>query len=143
VSGTLKIRATNGPVSVHDSAGTVEVHTSNGPISFGGGGGEVHLTAQNGPIALELAGEVWNGASLEARTINGPVSISMPDGFRTGVRVETSGHAPVSCAAGACKGAWTDNQRVIQLNGSQDTIRVSTSNGPVSVHGPRKTGRVI
>ncbi len=146
VTGALKVRATNGPVSVRDSSGTLDVHTTNGPISFGGGGGEVRLTAQNGPISLELAGDIWNGSLLEARTVNGPVSLSLPETFHSGVRVETSGHAPVSCAAGPCRGAWTDtssDQRVMQLNGSQDTIRVSTRNGPVSVHGPRKSTRII
>ena len=143
VIGSLKIRTTNGPVSLHDCEGTAEVHTQNGPISFRGTGGEVHLDAHNGPISLELSGDVWNGTLLEARTINGPVSLSLPDTFHSGVRVETSGHAPVSCAAGACQGAWSDGQRVMQLNGSADTIRVSTSNGPVSVHAPKKTGRII
>jgi hypothetical protein len=146
VSGTVKLRATNGPVSVNDSAGMVEVYTANGPISFNGGGGEVHLIAQNGPISLNLAGEVWNGSQLEARTVNGPVSVNIPDSFRSGVRLETSGHSPVSCGAGACRGAWTDqgsNQRIIQLNGSQDTIRVSTTNGPVSVKGPSKSRRIL
>ena len=146
VNGTIKVRATNGPVAIRDCAGVVEVHTANGPISFNGGGGEVHLTAQNGPISLNLAGEVWNGSQLDARTINGPVSIVVPDAFRSGVRVETSGHSPVSCGAGACRSAWTNtgsNQHVIQLNGSQDTIRVSTSNGPVSVNGPGKGKKII
>jgi len=146
IAGTVKARALNGPISVSDSAGMVEVNTTNGPISFSGGGGEVHLTAHNGPISLNLAGETWNGPRLEAHTDNGPVSLNVPDAFRSGVRVETSGHSPVSCKAGACQNAWTDassNQRVIQMNGSQDTIRVSTSNGPVSVNGSKKTGRII
>jgi len=146
INGTVKLRATNGPVSVNDCAGVVEVHTANGPISFNGGGGEVHLIAQNGPISLNLAGEVWNGSQLEARTINGPVSVSVPELFRSGVRLETSGHSPVSCGASACRSAFTDlssNQRVMQLNGSQDTIRVSTSNGPVSINGSNKSRRIM
>jgi hypothetical protein len=146
VNGTVKLRATNGPVSVNDCAGMVEVHTANGPISFSGGGGEVHLIAQNGPISLNLAGEVWNGSQLEARTVNGPVSVNVPDSFRSGVRLETSGHSPVSCAASACRGAWTDassDRHILQLNGSQDTIRVSTNNGPVSINGSNKARRIL
>jgi DUF4097 and DUF4098 domain-containing protein YvlB len=146
VNGSLKLRATNGPVSVNDCAGLVEVHTANGPISFNGGGGEVHLIAQNGPISLNLAGEIWNGSQLEARTINGPVSVNVPDSFRSGFRLETSGHSPVSCRASACSGAFTDmtsNQRIMQFNGSQDTIRVSTNNGPVSINGSNKTRRIM
>jgi hypothetical protein len=146
VTGTLKVRSTNGPVSLHDSSGTLEVHTNNGPISFANGGGEVHLVAQNGPISLDLAGDIWNGSKLDAHTVNGPVSVSMPATFHSGVRVETSGHAPVSCSIDPCRGAWTDtssNQHVMQFNGSQDTVRVSTSNGPVSVHAPKKDRNII
>ncbi len=145
IMGQTKLRAQNGPVSVRDCTGLVEVHTTNGPISFNGGGGEVHLNAQNGPISLKLAGEVWNGSQLEARTVNGPVSIIVPDGFRSGVRVETDGHSPISCAATSCRDAIMNagEQRVIHFNGSQDTIRVSTSNGPVSVNGGSKGRRII
>jgi len=145
ISGSLKLRATNGPIAVRDCAGQVEVHTANGPISFSGGGGEVHLNANNGPISLELAGDIWNGSQLQARTLNGPVSLTMPDTFRSGIRVETDGNSPMSCGAAACRNAWRDNashQRTLQLNGSQDTIRVSTGNGPVAVKGSSKARRI-
>jgi len=137
VQGNVKARAVNGPISLNDVAGVVDVKTTNGPISFNGGGGEVHLTANNGPISLNLQGEVWNGSLLEAHTDNGPVSLNIPDTYRTGVRLQTSGGAPMSCRAGACQTAWTDkntDQRVMQLNGSSETIRVSTNHGPVSVN---------
>ena len=61
-----------------------------------------------------------------------------PDTFRSGIRLEMDGHAPVSCGIESCRSAFTDatsNQKILQLNGSQDTVRVSTQNGPVSVGG--------
>ena len=103
MTGNVKVRAVNGPISLKDCGGQVDAHTTNGPISFSGGSGEVHLTAQNGPISLELAGESWNGPQLDARTVNGPVSISIPDNFRSGVRLQTTGHAPLSCKIEACR----------------------------------------
>ena len=145
ISGKVKVRAVNGPIALKDCGGQVDAHTTNGPISFSGGSGEVRLNAQNGPISLELSGETWNGPMLDARTVNGPLSISIPENFRSGVRLRTSGSAPLSCKIEACRTALTDasrpEERTIQLNGSADTVRVSTSNGPVSVNGPRK--RVI
>ncbi len=145
VTGTIKVRASNGPIALKDCAGQIDAQTTNGPISFHGGGGEVHLNAKNGPISLELAGEIWNGSLLDARTVNGPVSVNIPENFRSGVRLQTTGHAPLSCKIEACRTAFTDasqsENRTIQLNGSADTIRLSTNNGPVSVNGPRR--RVI
>ena len=142
ISGGIKVRAVNGPISLKDCGGQIDAQTTNGPISFSGSTGDVHLNAQNGPISLELAGEVWNGPTLEAHTVNGPLSISIPENFRSGVRLQTSGHAPLSCKIEACRNAYTDashsDTRTIQLNGSADTVRVSTNNGPVSVSGPRR-----
>jgi len=146
VAGTLKLRASNGPVAVKDCAGLVEVTTQNGPIALAGGGGEVHLTAHNGPISVELAGEVWNGSRLEARTINGPVSLTMPETYRTGVRLEAANHAPISCNSQACLNAFAgsgSNLRTLQMNGSADTIRISTGNGPVSISAPNKGRRIL
>jgi hypothetical protein len=141
VNGSLKLRAINGPVSLNNCAGHVEAQTQNGPISFSGGGGDVVLNAQNGPISVSLAGEIWDGAKLEANTVNGPVSINIPDTFRSGVRVETAGHSPFSCRLDACRNAFTDSN-TLQINGSQDTIHISTRNGPVSVGG-RSTRHAI
>jgi DUF4097 and DUF4098 domain-containing protein YvlB len=140
VNGNVKLRATNGPIAVAECGGNVEAHAQNGPISYSGDRGEVHLNAQNGPISIKLGAESWNGSQLEARTINGPLAVSMPENFRTGMRLETSGNAPISCTAGPCRNAWRDG-RTMQFNGNSDTIRLSTENGPVAVRteGAKKT----
>lgn len=146
MSGTMKLRAANGPIAIQDCGGNIDAHTTNGPIAFSGSGGDVHLTAQNGPIALKLAADTWNGPQLEARTINGPLALSVPDTFLSGLRVETSGHSPLSCTAAPCRNAWTDagsGNRVLQMNGSNGTVRVSTENGPVAVHTDKTKGRIL
>ena len=136
VSGAMKLRAVNGPVSISGSSGTVEAHTTNGPISFAGGSGDVHLNAQNGPISVRLSGDVWDGPGFEASTVNGPVSLSLPDKFRSGVRLESSGYGPINCRASACAGASMNaakGRRTVEWNGSIGTIRISTDRGPISV----------
>ena len=145
LSGTVKLRAMNGPIAIKDCGGNVEAHTTNGPIAFSGDRGEVHLIAKNGPIAVKLGAESWNGSQLEARTINGPLAVSLPDNFRSGMRLETAGNAPLSCNAAPCRNAFTDasrNTRTLQMNGTNDTIRLSTENGPVAIQsGDKKDGK--
>jgi DUF4097 and DUF4098 domain-containing protein YvlB len=139
LGGTVKAKAVNGPLSVTDCAGVVDAQTTNGPISFSGQGGDVKLTAVNGPLTLKIAGDVWNGPRLEASTMNGPVHLVAPDTFRSSVRLETNGEAPFTCRAEMCRSALTDarsERHTLQMNGSADTVRVSTGNGPVSVTGP-------
>jgi DUF4097 and DUF4098 domain-containing protein YvlB len=143
ITGNTKVRAVNGPIALKNCGGQVEAHTTNGPISFSGAGGDVKLTAQNGPVAVELTGNSWNGPQLDAKTVNGPVSLSIPENYRSGVRLQLSGHTPLSCRMEACRSAVQDltrpsSPRTIQLTGSADTVRVQTSNGPVSVSGPRR-----
>ena len=146
VSGKLKVRATNGPLALDRCSGTIDAETVNGPISMNGGSGEVRLRAMNGPIALKLADAAWNGALLEARTDNGPLSVTLPSGFRSGLRLETSGHGPISCRADVCRNARTEGGRyfpsVLQA-GSGDVVRLSTHNGPVSVSNTGRRARTI
>jgi hypothetical protein len=142
IDGDVKLRAANGPVAVRNCGGNVQVNTRNGPIAFTGDRGDVHLVANNGPIALHFSAEAWNGAQLEARTINGPMSVSMPEGFRTGVRLETTSSAPISCASAICRNAAEEegvNHRTLRMNGGSDTVRLSTENGPVSIHSGDRT----
>jgi hypothetical protein len=144
VGGNVKVRAINGPVSLSDCSGRIDAQTTNGPISFRGGAGDVHLIAKNGPISVNLSGETWNGAQLEAHTDNGPVSLNVPENYRSSVRLQSSGRSPLSCNIEACRNAFTDatsQDRLIRINGSADTVRVSTNNGPVSISGPKR--RVI
>lgn len=146
VSGKVTIRSTNGPVSLDRLSGTIDAETNNGPISMTAGSGEVRLHANNGPIVLDLPDKEWKG-SLEARTNNGPVSVRAPSGFRTGIRVETSGRSPISCGLEACRTARTEGRRyfpqMMQINGTSDVIRLSTHNGPVSVGGRGRRARII
>ncbi len=142
LSGTVKVKAVNGPVSVQDCAGVVDAQTTNGPISFSGKGGDVKLAAINGPLSIKLSGDVWNGPKLDASTMNGPVNLTAPDTFRSSVRLETNGQAPLNCKAEMCRSALTDarsEKHTLQMNGSADTVRVSTGNGPVSVNSASAT----
>src|ERR1035437_5136600 len=146
VSGTSKRAGAKGRVLMTNCSGTIEAHANNGPISFAGSGGDVRLDTDNGPISLKLSGDNWNGPELEARTVNGPIGVALPGTFRSGVRIETAGHSPLSCGLDASRDAHTDatgNHRVLQLNGSSATVRLSTTNGPVSVGGANKSRRVI
>jgi len=154
VSGKLRARNTNGPISFRDSSGEIEARTENGPISLKDCSGEVRAEAvngpihvsgkegnfrvntQNGPISVALEGERWERGALEARAVNGPLSLTLPENYRSGVRVEMRGNSPVSCQAPACKGArktWDEGERRIEFGDSEPVVRMSTVNGPVTI----------
>lgn len=134
VSGNVAATAINGPISVKGSAGVIEAKTTNGPISFAGSEGEVNLTAVNGPVTVKLDGGAWNGRGLTASTANGPVSLALPDGYRSAVEV-TGGHGPWSCKGEICSEVVrTDAElKSMTIGAGAPLVRLSTRNGPVSI----------
>ena len=103
-------------------------------ITFGSG--NLYLRAQNGPISVELTGTQWQGGSLDAHGTNGPLSLRLREGYRSGVRVESRGYSPFSCSAAACAAArkdWDDRNRSVEFGSAPLVVRLSTVNGPVSI----------
>ena len=141
LSGTLGVRTANGPVSLSGLTGVVSVDAANGPVTLKNSSGDIRLHAVNGPLTISLAGTRWEGKGLEADAKNGPVTLKVPDDFASGVRVETSSHAPFSCRAAACGSARREDgnrTRLVEFGGDA-SIRLTSSNGPVSIVGPNRS----
>ena len=139
-SGLIQAQARNGPISLKACSGTVHATAVNGPVSVSGSGGDVDIDTQNGPISVKLSANRWDGR-LEARARNGPLSLSLPEGFASGVSVESSGRSPFQCRAKACGEArrnWDEDSRRIEFGDSSTmVVRLSTVNGPVSIRSDR------
>lgn len=134
-AGTLDLRASNGPISVHGVEGDVKAHASNGPISIEGSRGEFDVETANGPISVRLEGRRWDG-HLTARASNGPLTLSVPSDYQSGVEITSSAHSPWSCRASACRAGnrdWDDRSRMLHLGTDPVVVRLSTVNGPVTV----------
>lgn len=136
-SGEIDAHAVNGPISLERCTGSGQARAVNGPIEFEGSAGTYRLDTQNGPISVSLEGDRWDGGSLDARAVNGPLSLKISESYRSGVLVEMQGHGPVSCPASACRSArkiWDDDARRIEFGDNDPVVRLSTKNGPVSIH---------
>ncbi len=142
-SGRIQAEAMNGPISVKECSGTVQATAVNGPVSVSGSGGDVSVRTQNGPISVHLFGSRWHG-KLEASGRNGPLTLSLPDGYASGVLVESSGRSPFQCRAGACEEArrsWDEDSRRVEFGDpASPAVRLSTVNGPVSIQSDRSPG---
>lgn len=136
LSGTFTLRASNGPISLSGVEGEVKANASNGPISIEGGRGTFDVETANGPIGVRLTGSRWDG-SLTARAGNGPLTLSLPANYQSGVEVSSSGRSPWSCRAAACRNAtgdWDDRARTLRFGGSPVAVQLSTVNGPVTIN---------
>lgn len=133
-AGDFRLRAENGPIALRGTEGTYDVAVQNGPVSISGGGGDVKVRANNGPISVRLADGDWDGEGLDARAVNGPLSLSVDESFRSGVVVEASGNSPWSCSGcAAARRTWQDEGRRFELGDGPVRVRLSTVNGPVSI----------
>ncbi len=139
LQGRVQASSQNGPVSLDSCTGEVDVQAQNGPIHVRGDEGRLHVRTQNGPIGVSLSAAGWKSGMLDASAVNGPVSLAVPAGYRSGTVVESLGHSPVQCRGEVCADArrtWNDDGKRIEIGDAPVVVRLSTRNGPVTV----KTG---
>jgi hypothetical protein len=136
VDGNIKARAQNGPMTVTRCSGELDLATENGPLTLEENSGKQNVRSENGPLTLTLSGDSWTGAGLEARSTNGPVTLEVPSGYKSGVLLESEGGSPFQCTASVCsegRKTWDDDHKRIEFGSGPTLVRVSTTNGPVSV----------
>jgi hypothetical protein len=136
VDGKVSVRAKNGPVTMNACTGDLDLEIQNGPVTLDGNSGKLRVDAQNGPVTIALAGKSWNGSGFEAHADNGPLTLEIPSGYQSGVRVESAGHSPFQCRASVCSEGrknWEGEHKSIEFGSGPTLIRLSTVNGPVSV----------
>jgi hypothetical protein len=140
-SASIDAQAQNGPISLDRTSGNVQARAENGPISVNGDSGNLRVNTENGPISVRLSGDSWRTGRLDAHAVNGPLTLQIPDGYRSATSVESSGHSPVRCRAAACDAAkkkWDDDSRRIEFNDGPPVVSLSTVNGPVSIESARR-----
>jgi hypothetical protein len=131
-----ELEVTNGPLSVTGLSGRMRLDAENGPIRLRAVGGDVVARTQNGPLTVELSGTQWDGAGLDAETVNGPVTLTVPSDYNA--TLET----------GTVNGPFTSDVPIVMtlrgrvgrpftatLGQGGPPIRVVTVNGPVRIRG--------
>jgi DUF4097 and DUF4098 domain-containing protein YvlB len=137
VDGRLKVRSENGPVTVGECSGELDLSSQNGPLTLESNSGRQTVQTHNGPVTVSLTGDSWDGAGLEAHAMNGPITLQIPSGYRSGVILESQGRSPFECNASVCsqgRKTWDDDHKRIEFGSGPTVVRVSTTNGPVSVN---------
>lgn len=128
----LAVDTRNGPISVRDVSGRMALEAWNGPLTIRNVGGEVRGRTHNGPLRADLSGSRWNGAGLDLETHNGPVTLSIPDGYSA--RLETGNvNGPVTVDFPVTMQGRLGRRINTTLGNGGPTIRAFTTNGPVTV----------
>lgn len=129
----LTLDTENGPVGVEDVDGVMRLRAVNGPLSLERIAGDVRAHAQNGPLSVVLEGSRWQGAGLDAETQNGPVVLTVPDGYSANLETGTV-NGPMSVDFPITLMGRIGGRRITTTLGSGGpTVRVVTTNGPAIV----------
>ncbi len=130
--GDLALKANNGGIAVSDVRGHIQFDTMNGGVTLKRLAGDVEGTTMNGGLTVELAGARWDGTKLDARTTNGGVTVSMPDGYSAHFETATvNGHLNV--AFPMTVHGEIGRKLVTDIGSGGPTIHVETTNGGVNV----------
>lgn len=130
----LSLATENGPLSVHEVSGQMDLSTHNGPLSLMGVGGDVRARAQNGPLLVKLAGARWDGAGLDAETMNGPAVLRIPEGYNAKLDFGTvNGPMDVGFPLTVTINGRVTDRISTTLGTGGPPVRVVTTNGPMSV----------
>jgi DUF4097 and DUF4098 domain-containing protein YvlB len=131
----LSVRTVNGPIRLDGVRGAIELEATNGPIEVKRAGGDVRGRTTNGPIRVQLDGSRWEGEGLDLETVNGPVTISVPDDYSAEL-IATTQNGPLVSAWGMSRDRDRERHRHsirTTLGKGGATIRVATKNGPARI----------
>ncbi|MBZ5618189.1 MAG: DUF4097 family beta strand repeat-containing protein [Acidobacteriia bacterium] len=85
--GNLDAQTSNSAIEVLDVNGDMVAHTSNGPIHAQRLNGTLEATTSNSGVHADL---LRADRSIRVETSNGPVELTLPDGFSREIRVNTN-----------------------------------------------------
>jgi DUF4097 and DUF4098 domain-containing protein YvlB len=129
----LDVQAVNGPVSVEGVRGRMTLRTENGPLQITNAGGDIEGRTTNGPLTVTLTGARWQGQGLDVETTNGPVKLSIPDGYSAELTTGTENGPMAGAFVGSSRGHRRRHISMVLGSGGAP-IRVVTTNGPVIVN---------
>ncbi len=118
----------DGPISISRTH-SANARSTNGPVEIDSTSGNISVDVVNGPLSITYGRPI---ATTDIRTVNGPVSLALPDSPDAYVDVATV-NGPIDATAvglGSASGGVASTLRGTLGEGGP-VIRVATVNGPV------------
>jgi len=137
----LGMETVNGGIGVDGVSGAMKLETVNGGIHLTQVAGRIKGETVNGGVHVELSGAHWAGEGLDVQTVNGGVTLAVPDSYNAEIKANTV-HGGVNSefpGAKITKGQWGVGPNTLELSlGSGGApIKLETVNG--GVHVQRRT----
>jgi hypothetical protein len=122
----------NGGIAIADVTGKIEFSAHNGGVVLRRVGGSVRGGTTNGGLVVELAGSSWDGETLDVKTTNGGIVMSVPENYSAHLQTGTvNGHLSVDFPV-TVQGRIT-RDLAVNLGSGGATVRAMTTNGGVRI----------
>lgn len=130
----LTVDATNGGIVVEDVRGTIDAETTNGGLVFHDVAGTVRGRATNGGVIVEVAGDRWQGTGLDVATTNGGVRLLLPTDYSADLEARAI-NGGISIDFPVTVQGLVNSRREIRgtIGSGGPPLRVSTTNGGVQI----------
>ena len=135
----VRVRTTNGAITVIALSGRVVASTTNGVITGTDLRGDVEARATNGRVAIDLAS--LGSDLVDLRTTNGSVQLTLPDTAKATLSATcTNGAIDVSGLKLDLMGEQSRRRVRGRLNGGGTPVELTTTNGAIHVRLRGATG---
>lgn len=126
----LSLETHNGGIAIADVNGKIDFTALNGGVVLKRVGGAVRGSTTNGGLVIELAGDRWDGDSMDVSTTNGGVIMSVPENYSARVETGTVNGSVNTEFPVIVQGRIT-RQLALNLGSGGAMVRAMTTNGGV------------
>jgi hypothetical protein len=128
----LSLETHNGGISISEVNGRIDFSAMNGGVALRRVGGNVHGSTTNGGLVVELSGDRWDGETLDVKTTNGGVKMSVPENYSA--RLETGTvNGSINLDFPVTVSGRINKQLSVNLGAGGATVRAITTNGGVHI----------
>lgn len=128
----LSLETHNGGISISEVNGKIDFTALNGGVVLRRVGGTVRGSTTNGGLVVELSGDRWDGETLDVRTTNGGIVLSVPENYSANLETGTV-NGGINVDFPVTVQGKINKQLAVNLGSGGATVKAMTTNGGVRV----------
>jgi hypothetical protein len=128
----LSLETHNGGISISDVNGKIDFNALNGGVVLRKVGGAVRGSTTNGGLMVELGGDRWDGETLDVKTTNGGIVLSIPENYSAKLETGTI-NGGINVDFPVTVQGKINKELAVNLGSGGATVRAMTTNGGVRV----------
>jgi len=126
----LSVETHNGGISISEVNGKIDFTALNGGVVLRRVAGAVRGSTTNGGLVVELSGDRWEGETLDVKTTNGGIVMSVPENYSAHLETGTV-NGSINVDFPVTVQGQVNKQLAVNLGSGGPTVKAMTTNGGV------------